>query len=173
MSKFRNEINSILRKLQNGDTSQQKVLYDGTINYLKMIALRYAVDKNDCEDILNDAYFRMFRYIKSADTERDGYNWMCKIVQNASYDFNKKVMPSVPLEDISLKVIVGDYEGDLIDKDELVRHMLELSEDEQKLIYYRFYEDMSYDEIAEKIGTKKSTAHKRIVAVIKKLRKMY
>lgn len=40
MSKFRNEINSILRKLQNGDTSQQKVLYDGTINYLKMIALR-------------------------------------------------------------------------------------------------------------------------------------
>ncbi len=173
MSKFRNEINSILRKLQNGDTSQQKVLYDGTINYLKMIALRYAVDKNDCEDILNDAYFLMFRYIKSADTERDGYNWMCKIVQNAAYDFNKKVMPSVPLEDISLKVIVGDYEGDLIDKDELVRHMLELSEDEQKLIYYRFYEDMSYDEIAEKIGTKKSTAHKRIVAVIKKLRKMY
>lgn len=94
-------------------------------------------------------------------------------MQNAAYDFNKKVMPSVPLEDISLKVIVGDYEGDLIDKDELVRHMLELSEDEQKLIYYRFYEDMSYDEIAEKIGTKKSTAHKRIVAVIKKLRKMY
>ena len=47
MSKYRNEINSILSDIQKGDTSKQQILFDKTVNFLRIIALKYALDKND------------------------------------------------------------------------------------------------------------------------------
>ena len=34
---------------------------------------------------------KLFKNIGSFDKDKDGYNWMCKIVQNCAYDINKKM----------------------------------------------------------------------------------
>ncbi len=72
MSRFRNKINKLLYCLQMGDKSKQQELYNYTYNNLKVIALKYAVDKNDYEDILVEAYLRAFKYVGTADINRDG-----------------------------------------------------------------------------------------------------
>ena len=40
MSKFGNEINSILKDIQKGETEKQQLLYSKTVNFLKIIALK-------------------------------------------------------------------------------------------------------------------------------------
>lgn len=147
MSKFRNEINLILRALQEGDKTKEKVLYEFTYNYLKIIALKYAIDKNDYEDILVETYLRIFKYIKSFDLSKDGYNWLCKIVQNVAYDFNKNYKSYVSLEDISFTALIGDLEDNLIRKDDVLNEICKLPENEQRLIYLKFYEDMPYSKL--------------------------
>ncbi len=46
-----------------------------------------------------------------------------------------------------------------------------LSKYEQELIYLRFWENLSYSEIASKLNGKKSTIHKQINAILKNLYK--
>ncbi len=173
MSKYQNEVNLIIRAIQRGHKSKENTLYDLTFNKLKIIALRYAFDKNDYEDILMEAYIRIFKYIDTVDTKQDGYNWMCKIVQNAAYDINQGIMPFISLEEISLTKVVGDFRERIESKDEVVKVICKLQEYEQRMIYLKFYEGLSYSEIAEKLKSKKSTIHKQISAILKKLNKKF
>ncbi len=173
MSKYQNEVNLIIRKIQRGDKSRQNELYALTFNKLKIIALRYAFDKNDYEDILMEAYIRIFRYIDTADTKQYGYNWMCKIVQNAAYDINKRNLPSISLDEISLTSVVGDFRDRIEQRDEIVREICKLSDYEQRLFYLKFYECKSYSQIAEIVKSKKSTVHKQTTAILKKLDKKF
>ena len=170
MSRFRNIINKFLYSLQSGDKSKQRELYDYTYNNLKIIALKYAIDKNDYEDILVEAYIRAFKYVDTADLNKDGYNWLCKIVQNVAYDFNKKIEPTVPLDEISFTKIFGDEIDKIISKDDVLKQVCQLSEYEQRLIHLKFYEDMSYAEIAKILNSKKSTVHKQTLSVLNKIK---
>ena len=169
MSKYQHQINFIIQAIQRGDKSQEKKLYELTYNYLKIIALKYAFDKNDYEDILIESYLRIFKYIGTADTKKDGYNWLCKIVQNVAYDFNKGYVPNIPLDEISLTAVVGDFRDSIEQKDVVVREICKLSIEKQKLLYLKFYEGLSYSQIAKELKSKKSTVHKQIAAILKEI----
>ena len=171
MSLFGKKINLILRAIQNGADSKKKDLYEMTYNHLKGIAYIYAKNKNDSEDILTEAYLRIFKYIKSFDSSKDGYNWLCKIVQNTAYSFNKKYNIETPLEFTENKPSNAITEADITEKSSLQSEINKLSESDQQLLYMKFWEDRTYREIAAIIGSKKSTVHKRISFLIDEIKK--
>lgn len=67
MKDFTKNVNLILCDLKKGSKEKQKELFDYTYNHLKVIALTYAKNKNDYEDILVDAYLKAFKYTDSFD----------------------------------------------------------------------------------------------------------
>ena len=158
MSRFRNEINSIIKDLQSGRTDRWQDLYNFTFNHLKVIALCYAENKDDWEDILNEAYLRIFKYIQTADLKKDGYNWLCKIVQNVAFDFSQKVQSSNYDANFSFLEI----EKDIIEKDALLMEISKLSKEDRRLLCLRYWENKTYREIARVLKMSKSVAHKRI-----------
>lgn len=180
MSKHKRKINKLLELLKNSkDTCPKEVrntylkeLYDMTYNHLLIVAGAYLVDKSEREDVVNAAYMKALQYIKSYDTEKDGYNWLCKIVQNIAYDFNKQ---KKPVESYTDKVYTQEEKK----VDELFEVWIEISElyetinllpkIEQKMIYYRYWEDMTYNEIAEKLGIKRTVVYDTIKRSIKKI----
>lgn len=125
----------------------------------------------DYEDILIEAYLRIFKYINSFNIKKDGYNWMCRIVQNVAYDFNSQTVSNLPLTELTFSSIIGDEIDKFIAKDELFSIICNLSAQEQNLIYLRFYEGLTYLEIAKMLNSRKSTVHKQINTILKKLRK--
>ncbi len=171
MSKFCKEINLILNKLKSGDESLQKDLFNATYNHLKIIALQYAFDKNDYEDILEEAYLRIFKYIKNADLTKDGYNWLCKIVQNVANDFNKKYEKSIPLENITFSNVNEKLEDVIADNDMLLREIEKLAEEDKQILILRFWHDSTIEQIATALNRPKSTIHKRILILIDKITK--
>ena len=90
MSKIGAEVNRILREIKLKKQDAFEHLIAITYNHLKVVAFNYLKDKNDVEDVVNETYLRVNSYIDSADLEKDGYNWICKIVQNLCYDFKSK-----------------------------------------------------------------------------------
>lgn len=171
MSKFCKEVNLILEDLQNGDNSKQKELFDFTYNHLKVISLMYAADKNDYEDILIESYLRVFKYLKTADLSKDGYNWLCKIVQNVAIDFNRKTENTFPLDKVNDKKIGYSVEEVIADKDMLLREIGKLSEDDKQILYMRFWQDYTVDQIAIETECSKSRIHKRILMLIDQINK--
>ena len=103
MSILRKDVNKVLIKIKKGDEESKNVLFEKTYNHLKSIAYPYVCNKADVEDVLIEAYLRIFQYVATFDSNKDGYNWMCKIVQNVARDWDKNFFQNLSLEDIEEK----------------------------------------------------------------------
>lgn len=168
MSKFKDEINEILADMQGGNSAAKETLFERTYAYLKLVAWRYLRDKNGIEDVLQCAYLRVFAHIDSFDKTRDGYNWLCKIVQNEALRYNESNPPTLPLPEPETQK-ERDVDAPIVEKMALYAYLQDYSKTDQQLLYYRFYEQMSFAEIAQKLGMKKSTVHKRVSKLLKDL----
>ena len=118
MSRSRREINALLTAIKKGNKLKQQELHDKTVNKLKVVALTYAEDKNDWEDIVNESYFKAIKYIHTFKEYMDGYNWLCKIVENVARNFNAQLENTVSLEQLTFEYIVGDSKS-IYETDEL------------------------------------------------------
>lgn len=167
MKDFNKNVNLILRDLKKGFKQKQKELFDYTYNHLKIIALTYAKNKNDYEDILVDAYLKAFKYVDSFNERKNGYNWLCKIVQNVAYDYNLKYTNEDSLSDITIEPSdFFNFEEKFLDESVLLSEINKLSSSDRELLYLKFWKNLSYREIAKHLNLKKSTVHKKISELI-------
>ena len=171
MSFLRGEVNRILRKLKNGNNTMLQDLYQLTFNHLKVIAYRYIVNKNGWEDVLIETYICVQKYIQTFNDEKDGYNWLCKIVENIAHNMNRKNYREVPSEEIYLAFCVDDIMLEKFKNDELLRALSKRTSCEQELVYLNFYRGLTYKEIAEVVGRKASEVKLHIKTAINEIRK--
>ena len=169
MSILRKDVNKILIKIKKGEEESKNVLFEKTYNHLKSIAYPYVRNKADVEDVLIEAYLRIYQYVATFDPNKDGYNWMCKIVQNVARDWDKNFFQSVPIEDVEGKAQVIEMEELIAVKDEVERMLQPYPERDRKMMHFRFWEDRTIEEIAEALGMKKSNVHKRISKIVKEI----
>ncbi len=172
MSYLRTKINPLLLAIKEGDKSKRQALYDETYYHLKKVAGHYAVNKDDWEDILMDAYAKAFRYIYSFNEKADGYNWLCKIVQNVANDYNRKVVVTEALENAESELVFTMSPG-IETKIAMYQEIEKFSARDKKIIYLRFWEGRALGDIAKIIGYSKSYVHKRETFLLKTLEKYF
>ena len=169
MSFLGKQTNEILLRIKQGDAASKNELFNFTYNHLIIVAQKYLNNKNDAEDVVSSTYLKAFSYIDSFEATQDGYNWLCKIVQNLCFDFNKKDRPWVQFEKVINISAPIDVENHIEKKDTIQTYLSFYSELEQQLIYLRFWENRSFAEIAKLTGKKKSYVHKRVSKILKEI----
>ena len=157
----------LLRQIKGGDRASFQQLHDATYNHLTVVALNYLYSADDICDVLNEAYFRVFRYIDAYDGKGDGYNWICRIVQNVAYGHNKKHDVDADINRVEAHRLFYEVDDNIIDNASLFQAIKALNGEMQELIYLKFWEDLTFAEIASRKGMKKSTAHKKTSAALK------
>ncbi len=171
MSVIGNQVNSLIAKIKRGDLKAFDRLYETTYKHLRIVAYNYTGDKNDLEDVLIEAYFRIYKYINSANLSKDGYNWMCKVVQNVAYDFNIQREITIPINMIESNSLFYEIEDIALADSSFINLVKKFSALDQQLIYLRFCEDYTYDEIARIKNMKKTTVYKKIMRLMKQIEK--
>ena len=171
MSQLGEKVNKLLRRIKDGDKESFQQLHKLTYNHLTVVAMNYLYSSENLKDVLNESYFRVFRYIDSYDTKKDGYNWMCNIVQNVAYKYNKKFNVTVEINKIETHKLFYELDDNIIDNASLLQAIKSLGGEEQELIYLRFWEDLSFAEIAAQKGMKKPTVYKKIRTALKTIEK--
>ena len=169
MSTLRGAVNKLLKGIQSGNEADKERLFELTYNHLRIIARGYIKNENDIEDIMQTVYLRAFRYVDSVDLSKDGYNWLCRIVEREVYRFLEKNTVHVSIDDCVLKADERDITDLISDRDEIRRYLQGCSELDLKLIYLKFYKDYSYAEIAKIMNMKRSNAHRRVSKVLKEI----
>ena len=169
MSRLGKDVNKILQGIKDGKKENEKLLFDTTHNHLMIVARRYVHNQDDVEDVLQNVYFRVFNYIGSWDRSKDGYNWMCRIVQNEAYRLNEKNPVHLPLEDYAKNLTSKDITDGILAKDELERYLSVYSQADQELVKMKFGDDYSYSEIARKLNLKKATVDRRVSIITKEI----
>lgn len=174
MSYFREQINKILLKIKQGEYKYKNILVSKYWDNLLHIAFKYARNKSNAEDILMKSFTRCFRYIHRFDETQDGYNWLYEIIKKCAFTENEKEVEEIPLDNVHHHLSSEDF-SDRIEVKIMVETALKtLPQRAQTLIELRIFEDMTYKEIAKKLGMQISNAHKQtdnaMALLIEKLR---
>ncbi len=159
----------LLRKaLDNNDQqayAELMSLYRDSIYYM---LVRMVKNKDDAEDLTLMTFGKAFRYLDKYTPKYAFSTWLYRIALNNSIDFlrMKNNMPQYFEEDLytsSTTSIIDQSEDNLqrnpeeeiIDKQrlQLLRAAVsELPERYRRVIELRYYEDLAYEEIAERLG---------------------
>ncbi|MFA6608627.1 MAG: RNA polymerase sigma factor [Candidatus Paceibacterota bacterium] len=149
-----------LAKLSVSDT----VYFGELISRYDKILLRYVIrrshaTKEDAEDVVQNSFIKMYRNINDFDTTLRFSSWAYRITHNELIDWyrKQKSRPQLILSDKDEDVFAS-IAGDMnIEKEAMANETKKEIEDiiktidpkYQEVIYLRFFEDKSYEEIAD------------------------
>jgi RNA polymerase sigma-70 factor (ECF subfamily) len=162
------------------DRKAQQVLYDKYSHLLLGVCLRYATDKAEAEDILQDSFLKIFYNIKDFTGSGSFIGWLRKVAVNTSithYHKNLKYRYHVDIEDyVSVEIGITSFEEDFFTSDELYKVLNELPTGYRMVFNLYAVEGYKHKEIAEMLGIDTNTSksqYSRAKAVIRdKLEKL-
>ena len=158
----------------------QKVLYEKYSRLLMGVCLRYASNKAEAEDILQDSFLKIFFRISDYSGTGSFVGWLRKVVVNTAitnYHVNLKYRYHVEIEEyVSAESGRAGFDEDFFTADELYKVLNELPRGYRMIFNLYAVEGYKHKEIAEMMGIDTNTSksqYSRAKAVIRdKLEKL-
>ena len=137
-------------------------------------AIRIVGDTGAAEDIVQEAFLRLFRAAESLHSESNIRAFIFKITRNLCVDFLRKKRPELHSEQV--EGFDSETPLDLIEtketKEMLLSAVLTLPERQKTAVLLRHTEDMTYQEIAAVMSVSVSSVESLLVRGRKALRTM-
>ncbi len=133
------------------------------------LAYSYVHNKDDALDIVQDAICKALSSSKSLNDPNSIKSWFYRIVVNTSLDFIRKNKRMVYVEDEDLEVL-GPSKSDQYEDYDLQKALEKLPTMSKTIITLRFFEDMTFEEIAQILDQNINTVKTRFYTSIRKLR---
>jgi len=170
----------IIKGCAKHDRKAQKLLYERYSGFLLGICLRYASDRAEAEDILQDSYLKIFFNIDDFSGTGSFTGWLRKVAVNTAithYHKNLRYRYNVDIEEFtSFETGVSSFEEDYFTSDELFNVMNELSAGYRMVFNLYAIEGYKHKEIAKMLEIDTNTSksqYSRAKAVIRaKLEKL-
>lgn len=83
------------------DRKAQRLLYEQFYRKMYVVALRYSKTTFEAEDILQEAFIKVFHYIKEFKRECPLEFWVKRIVINTALKHNRRKLDKAPMEDVT------------------------------------------------------------------------
>jgi len=144
------------------DRKAQQELYDKYSGLLLGVCLRYAADRAEAEDILQDSFLKIFFNIKDYTGSGSFTGWLRKVTVNTAithYHKNFKYRYHVDIEEfVSVETGTTSFEEDFFNSEELIRVLNELPTGFRMVFNLYAVEGYKHKEIAEMLGIDTNTS---------------
>jgi len=149
--------NQLINSCKAGDSSAFAELYDAYLEKLYRFVYYRTQHKQTAEDIVGQAFLQAWQKIGSYDSRKAGFStWLYQIARNLVIDHYRKVAPVQGIEsawDVSDGTnLETDAESALL-VDKIKPHLSKLTSQQRQVLTMRIWEDLSYKEIAQILGT--------------------
>lgn len=130
------------------------------------IAMRYAHQRDEAIEILNDAFLKVFQHIQTFDTNRSFKSWLAKIIVNTAIDYLRKQKKIAFTEEISagVELSIADSIVDKLSYNELLQLVQALPPSYRTVFNLYVMDGFQHQEIARMLsiseGTSKSNLFK-------------
>lgn len=160
-------LSRLLQACKKNDRKAQKQLYEMYYGPLMSLCLRYAGNRDEALQILNDSYFKVFSKLEEYSSEKGNFfSWIYRIAINTAIDFTRSKIKHISLEDIQYVPDVGltfDFLSPL-GVEEILEMVQQLSPAYRTVFNLYVLEEYSHEEIATmlqiNVGTSKSNLFK-------------
>lgn len=125
-------------------------------------AYRLTGNANDAEDLTQQTFLRAQQKCQQLRDTAAAKWWLCSIMRNSFLTSRRHVGLIQPLEGIDEPACVEDPPGFDIDPDQLQRALLQLPEEFRSPLILFYFEEFSYQEIADQMGLPMGTVMSRL-----------
>ena len=149
-----------------GDSAAQRELYEMYGSRMLALCRRYADRATEAEDLMQDAFVKIFQVIGRFRWTRPGslYSWMARVALNLAFDSAKK-RHRLARELVDVEVLAGeladepDYEQTLAVPAEVLQAMIEALPEGYRTVF-RLYciDELSHKEIAALLGIREKSS---------------
>ncbi len=162
-----------------GSRRSQNKLYEACFPYAMSVALRYGNNQEESFEIVNEAFVKVFSYLKHFDPTNSFAYWLRKIVINTAidhYHLRKKLLDQTEfIDDTFIIEPEVDQQLENIDAEELLKLIQNLPTAYRMVFSLYVIEGFTHKEIAAQLGinegTSKSNYHKAKLQLKKDLAK--
>ncbi len=165
------QLNREIRMVASGNAEALDLIYRRVGGRMYALARGIAKTREDAEDILSESFLKLARGARSF-RGGNGYAFVMRVVRNTAFDLLRKRKVRAE-EDIDAFFHLSDDRyspGRREDALVLEAAAARLTQEEKRMIYYRYYLDLTVREIARETGMSKSAADRLIRAAEQKLR---
>jgi RNA polymerase sigma-70 factor (ECF subfamily) len=155
------------------DVDCQRLLFEQYAGRLMTICLRYSCDQPEAEDILQEAFIKIFSHIGQYKFEGSFEGWMKRIAVNCALKMlQKKRIRFSELSNQDLISTQADaYALSNLTEDELLKLISNLPDGYRIVFNLYVMEEYSHDEIAGMLGIQATTSRSQLVKARKLLQK--
>lgn len=168
------------RFVKTGDEHALKVIYNNYFDYLLNYGKRFNVDNSLIEDSIQNVFIRLINNPANNRTIKNFSSYLIKSFRNELFHLKRKY-DKVDINDFVENFNIDhekDVEDNIInsDTDENRKHLLisslnKLPASQQEIIYLRYFENLSYEEISEITGVKINSCRTSVYRAIMNLKK--
>jgi len=160
------ELHQLIRGCVKQDRKCQKMLYKAFYGFAMGICLRYAGDRDEAAEVMNQGFFKVFTHVEKYDQTKPFKAWLGRIMMNASIDHYRANLKMAYTDDLEKAENISD--NDLPDRklnyDQLLEMVQKLPQAYRTVFNLFAIEGYGHDEIGEMLGisagTSKSNLHK-------------
>jgi RNA polymerase sigma-70 factor (ECF subfamily) len=150
------ELKQILKKAQNGDREAFALIYEHFSDKIYRFIYFRVGHKEIAEDVLSDTFVKSWQKINQINSPEALAGWLYQIARNNIIDYYRIKKDTVSLEDVAetLQDLVSpvDTINASLQQKRILDVLNQLTSEQQEVIKYRFFEDLSNEEIAYVMG---------------------
>lgn len=157
----------LIRRAQKGDMQAYEDLFGMYEVELYKLAFVYVKNREDALDLVQEVAYRSCKYIKSLKKPAYYKTWLIRILMNCASDYSKKHPVHAEMEP---ELYIAEQDESLDIKVTLEGVMQYLTKEEKDVVLLKYYEDYTFEQIAEVLELKLGTTKTILYRALKKLR---
>lgn len=185
--------NLLVHKTLRGDAESFRLLVDRYKNPLFSASYRLIRNKDDAEDLVQEAFIKAYEHLTKFDQKRSFFTWLYTICVNLTINKLKKrdysldsldekncLDQNTNAESITRQAFPveqtpeGEQRIDMERKRKLLDRLLQkISLKNRTAVILRYQEELSYQEIAQTLGVSQNVAKVRVHRGLEKLRALF
>lgn len=153
-------IEQLIKNCIAGNRKSQKRLYDMFASKMMVVSYRYSKSKMEAEDILQEAFIKVFKNLEGLRDYSNIGGWVKRIVINTALNYQRSKLYLYPMVDVSDLKMMDETHSDLANYHfkELIKMIQELPLGCQVIFNLYAIEGYTHKEIAEKLQVSEGTS---------------
>ena len=147
-------ITDLMEGCKAGNRKMQELLYKQTASKMLAVCMRYARDRMEAEDVLQQGYIKVFQKIGTYQRDGSFEGWIRRIMVNSaieSYRKNLRTLNVVPIED-AYEQPSQSFDFSRLGMQDLLGLIQKLSDGYRMVFNMYIIEGYSHKEIADTLG---------------------
>ena len=155
-----------IRALKRGDNAAFSDLIRETQRKLYPVVWRIVRSQDEAADVIQEAYVKLYQHRERLDVNQPVFPYLKRIAVNLALNRVRKLAPGNISSSLLDEMRSEEMASHAVEYDELVRRVhaavLELPEEQRRVLELRLQEKLSYQQIAETLGIKPGTVMSRL-----------